>query len=63
MEGLGPNTKRPRVMLYPMTLSARWGGKPNEIKTIDAEKNVSSAGCAVGAWCAVVVVCGVWWQR
>jgi hypothetical protein len=41
MEGLAPNSKRPRVMLYPMCLEVCWGGKPNEVKTIEAEKHVS----------------------
>lgn len=44
MEGLGPNTKKPRVMLYPMKLEVCWGGKLNEVKTIEAEKHVS--GCS-----------------
>ena len=41
MEGLAPNSKRPRVMLYPMKLEVCWGGKPNEVQTIEAEKHVS----------------------
>lgn len=41
MEGLAPNSKRPRVMLYPLRLEVCWGGKPNEVKTIEAEKHVS----------------------
>lgn len=43
MEGLAPNTKRPRVMLYPMKLEVCWSGKPLEIKTLEAEKSVSGA--------------------
>lgn len=39
MEGLAPHSKRPRVMLYPMRLEVCWGGKPNEVKTIEAEKH------------------------
>jgi hypothetical protein len=41
MGGLAPNSKRPRVMLYPRRLEVCWGGKPNEVKTILAEKHVS----------------------
>lgn len=48
MEGLAPHSKRPRVMLYPMRLEVCWGGKPNEVKTIEAEKHVSQAGWGGG---------------
>lgn len=41
MEGLAPNSKRARVMLYPMKLEVCWGGKVNEVKTIEVEKHVS----------------------
>lgn len=50
MEGLGPNTKRPRVMLYPMKLEVCWGGKPSEVKAIEAEKHVSAATAEGLGW-------------
>eukprot|EP00882_Tetradesmus_deserticola_P015244 GHRQ01016235.1.p1 GENE.GHRQ01016235.1~~GHRQ01016235.1.p1 ORF type:complete len:328 (+),score=162.42 GHRQ01016235.1:579-1562(+) len=37
LEGLAPNTKRARVMLYPIKLDVVWSGKPTEIKTMEAE--------------------------
>lgn len=48
MEGLAHNTKRPRVMLYPWKLQVCWGGKPNEVKTVEAEKHVSWLGRGEG---------------
>lgn len=58
MEGLAPNTKRPRVMLYPMKLEVCWSGKPLEIKTLEAEKSVSAAsGSAADA--LMEFLCGV----
>jgi hypothetical protein len=46
MEGLAPNSKRARVMLYPMKLEVCWGGKVDEVKTIEVEKHVSVAAAA-----------------
>jgi hypothetical protein len=35
-------------MLYPMRLEVCWGGKPNEVKTIEAEKHVSTTAESMG---------------
>lgn len=64
MEGLAPNSKRARVMLYPMKLEVCWGGKVDEVKTIEVEKHVSGAaamrGPCVGVqWAAACATCAV----
>jgi hypothetical protein len=69
MEGLAPNSKRARVMLYPMQLEVCWGGSVKEVKHIEVERHVSG-GCSQGHWashcdlrcvalCCAVLCCDV----